>query len=104
MSSHLITVILEIVAEADKIVHDARQKAGEIITSVHNEVERIQSAIEDEYHRKLETLKAQLAVQQTAEVERLRNKVDSLKKNLLLKNGMIMEEAVAWTIKHLYEN
>lgn len=104
MSGHLITEILAIEVEADNIVHDARQKAGEIATGIRNEVERIQSAIEDEYRRKLEALKTQLAVQQTAEAERLRNKFESLKKRLLQKNGKNMEDAVAWTIKYLYEN
>ena len=102
MNGHLITEILAIEAEADKIVDDAKRRAGEIVAGIHGEVERIQSSIEDEYRRKLEALKTQLAMQQAAEAERQRNRYELLKKNLLQENGKNKETAVGWTIKHLF--
>jgi len=104
MSDHLITEILKIEEEADRIVNDARQKAGEIIVNIHHEIESIKITRENEYRQKLEIGKASIAKLQKSEEEGLRNESELLKKKLLNINGKSMEDAVTWVVKHIYES
>ena len=46
MSDHLITEILKIEEEADRIVNEARLKAREITANVHHEIESIKITCE----------------------------------------------------------
>ena len=102
MSDHLIANILKIEAEADNIVKDAKQKAGEITAGIHNEISIIKTNLEDEYRQKLEALKSRMAELQKSEEGRLRVEFESLKKQLLDKSKNL-EDAVNWVIKHIYE-
>ena len=104
MSDHLITEILKIEEDADRIVNEARLKAGEIIADIHNEVESIKTTYENEYHQKLEIVKARIHELQKSEEEGLRNESEALKKKLLQVNRKNVEDAVAWVVKHIYES
>jgi len=104
MSDHLITEILKIEEESDRIVNEARLKAGEIIADIHNEVESIKTTYENEYHQKLEIVKARIHELQKSEEEGLRNESELLEKKLLNINSKSMEDAVAWVVKHIYES
>lgn len=104
MSDHLITEILKIEEEADRIVNEARLKAREIIADIHNEVESIKTTYENEYLQKLEIVKARIHELQKSEEEGLRNESEALKKKLLNINSKSMEDAVRWVVKHIYES
>ena len=104
MSDHLITEILKIEEEADRIVNEARQKAREITANVHHEIESIETTCENEYRQKLEIVKARIAELQKSEEEGLRNESELLKKKLLNINSKSMEDAVTWVVKHIYES
>ncbi|HLE87005.1 MAG TPA: hypothetical protein VI727_05030 [Candidatus Brocadiaceae bacterium] len=104
MSDHLITEILKIEEEADRIVNEAKLKAREIIADIHNEVESIKTTYENEYRQKLEIVKARIHELQKAEEEGLRNESEALKKKLLQVNRKNVEDAVAWVVKHIYES
>ena len=104
MSDHLITEVLKIEEESDRIVNEARQKAREITANVHHETESIETACENEYRKKLEIVKARIAELQKSEEEGLRNESEALKKKLLQINRKNVEDAVAWVVKHIYES
>ena len=104
MSDHLITEILKIEEEANRIVNEARQKAKEITANVHHETESIKITCENEYRQKLEIVKARIAELQKSEEEGLRNESELLKKKLLNINSKSMEDAVRWVVKHIYES
>ena len=104
MSDHLITEILKIEEEADRIVNEARQKAREIIVNIHHEIESIKITCENEYRKKLEIVKVRIAKLQKSEEEGLRNKSELLKKKLLNINSKSIEAAVTWVVKHIYES
>lgn len=104
MSEHLITEILKIEEDADRIVNEARQKAREITADIHNEIESIKTTYENEYRKKLEIVKARIAELQKSEEEDLRNESELLKKKLLNINSKNMEDAVRWVVKHIYES
>lgn len=104
MSNHLIAEVLEIESEADTIVRDAKQKAEKIIADIHHELGCMKATLENEYRQKLETLKSKTLDLQKSEEERLRNEFELLKKNLLHRNNQIVEDAVNWVIKHIYES
>ena len=104
MSDHLITEILKIEEEADRIVNEARQKAREITANVHHEIESIETTCENEYRQKLEIVKGRLAELQKSEAEGLRNESELLKKKLLNINSKSIEAAVTWVVKHIYES
>ena len=104
MSDHLIAEILKIEEESGRIVNEARLKAGEIIADIHNEVESIKTTYENEYHQKLEIVKARIHELQKSEEEGLRNESELLEKKLLNINSKSMEDAVAWAVKHIYES
>lgn len=90
--------------EADTIVNDGKQKAEKIIANIHDEIKSIKTNIEKEYYQRLEILRAEIADLQKSEEERLRNEFELLKENLLHRNSKIMEDAVNWIIKHIYES
>ena len=104
MSDHLITEVLKIEEEADRIVNEARQKAKEITANVHHETESIKTTCENAYRQKLEIVKAGIAELQKSEEEGLRNESELLKKKLLNINSKSIEDAVAWAVKHIYES
>ena len=104
MSDHLITEILKIEKDADRIVNEARLKAREIIANVHHETESIETTGENEYRQILEIVKARIAELQKSEEEGLRNESELLKKKLLNINSKSMEDAVTWVVKHIYES
>ena len=104
MSDHLITEILKIEEDANRIVNEARQKAREITANVHYETESIETTCENEYRQKLEIVKARIAELQKSEEEGLRNESELLKKKLLNINSKSMEDAVTWVVKHIYES
>ncbi len=104
MSYHLIAEVLKIEEEADRIVNEARQRAGEIIANVHHEIESIKITCENGYRRKLEMVKAGITELQKSEEEGLRNESELLKKKLLNINSKSMEDAVTWVVKHIYES
>src|SRR3972149_7473762 len=94
MSDHLITEVLKIEEEADRIVNEDRQKAREIIVNIHHEIESIKITCENEYRQKLEIIKAGIAELQKSEAEGLRNESELLKKKLLNINSKRIEAAV----------
>ena len=104
MSDHLITEILKIEEEADRIVNEARQKAREITANVHHVIESIETTCENEYRQKLEIVKARFAELQKSEAEGLRNESELLIKKLLNINSKSIEAAVTWVVKHIYES
>ncbi|MBI2557298.1 MAG: hypothetical protein HY607_03375 [Planctomycetes bacterium] len=104
MSDNLITEILKIEGEADRIVNEARQKAREITANVHHEIESIETTCENEYRQKLEIVKARFAELQKSEAEGLRHESELLKKKLLNINSKSIEAAVTWVVKHIYES
>ena len=104
MSDHLITEVLKIEEEADRIVNEARQKAREITANVYHEIESIKITCENEYRKKLEIVKAGIAELQKSEEEGLRNKSELLKKKLFNIDSKSTEDAVAWAVKHIYES
>ena len=104
MSDHLITEILKLEEDADRIVNEARLKAREIIANVHHETESIETTCENKYRQKLEIVKARIAELQKSEEEGLRNESELLKKKLLNINSKSMEDAVTWVVKHIYES
>ena len=104
MSDHLITEILKIEEDADRIVNEARLKAREIIANVHHETESIETTCENEYRQKLEIIKARIAELQKSEEEGLRNESELLKKKILNINSKSIENAVTWVVKHIYES
>ena len=104
MSDHLITEILKIEEDANRIVNEAGQKAREITANVHHEIESIETTCENEYRQKLEIVKARIAKLQKSEEEGLRNESELLKKKLLNINSKSMEDAVTWAVKHIYES
>ncbi len=104
MGDHLITEVLNIEAEADNIVSEAKQKAEGIVANIHNEIELIKTAFENEYRQKLEMLKAKIAELQKTEEEGLRNEFELLEKKLLHINNESIENAVDWVVKHIYES
>ena len=104
MSDHLIADVLKIELEADTIVRDAKQKAGKIIADIHNEIGSIKTNLENEYRQKLETLKSKTFDLQKSEEERLRNEFELFKKKLLHIDDKILEDAVKWVVKHIYES
>ncbi len=104
MSDHLITEILKIEEEADRIVNEARQKAKEITANVHYEIESIKITCENAYRQKLEIVKAGIAELQKSEAEGLRNESELLKKKLLNINSKSIEDAVRWVVKQIYES
>ena len=104
MSDHLITEVLKIEEEANRIVNEARQKAKEITANVHHETESIKTTCENAYRQKLEIVKAGIAELQKSEEEGLRNESELLKKKLLNINSKSMEDAVRWVVKHIYES
>ncbi|MEK6559306.1 MAG: hypothetical protein AABZ43_04095 [Planctomycetota bacterium] len=103
MSDHLIKEVLNIEAEADNIVNNARQKAERIIADVDNEINLIKNNLENKYHQKLELLRAEIVNLQMSEEERLKNEFESLKEKLLHIDGKSMENAVNWVLKRIYE-
>ena len=84
MSDHLIKEVLNIEAEADNIVNNARQKAERIIADVDNEINLIKNNLENKYHQKLELLRAEIVNLQMSEEERLKNEFESLKEKLYI--------------------
>jgi F0F1-type ATP synthase membrane subunit b/b' len=104
MSDHLIVDVLKIEEEADNIINDGKQKAEKIVANIHDEIESIKTNLEKEYRQKLELLKAKIADLQKTEEERLRNEFELLRRNILHINSKIMEDAVKWVIKHIYES
>ena len=104
MSDHLITEVLKIEEDADRILNEARLKAREIIANVHHETESIETTCENEYRQKLEIVKARIAELQKSEEEGLRNESELLKKKLLNINSKSIEAAVTWVVKHIYES
>jgi len=104
MSDHLITEILKLEEDADRIVNEARLKAREIIANVHHETESIETTCENEYRQKLEIIKARIAELQKSEEEGLRNESELLKKKILNINSKSIENAVTWVVKHIYES
>ena len=76
MSDHLITEVLKIEEEADRIVNEARRKAKEIAANVHHETESIKTTCENEYIQKLAIVKARIAELQKSEEEGLRNELN----------------------------
>ena len=104
MSDHLITEVLKIEEDADRILNEARLKAREIIANVHHETESIETTCENKYRQKLEIVKARIAELQKSEEEGLRNKSELLKKKLLNINSKSIEDAVTWVVKHIYES
>jgi len=104
MSDHLITEILKIEEEANRIVNEARQMAKEITANVHHETKSIETTCENEYRQKLEIVMARIAELQKSEEEGLRNESELLKKKLLNINSKSIEDAVAWAVKHIYES
>ena len=104
MSDHLITEVLKIEEDADRILNEARLKAREIIANVHHETESIETTCENKYSQKLEIVKARIAELQKSEEEGLRNESELLKKKLLNINSKSMEDAVRWVVKHIYES
>ncbi len=104
MSDHLITEVLKIEEEADRIVNEARQKAREITANVHHEIESIKITCENEYRKKLDIVKARIAELQKSEEEGLRNKSELLKKKLFNINSKSTEDVVRWVLKHIYES
>ncbi|MCF6154129.1 MAG: hypothetical protein E3K36_02520 [Candidatus Brocadia sp.] len=104
MSNHLIAEVLEIESEADTIVRNAKQKAEKIIAGIHHEIGCMKAIIENEYRQKLETLKSKTLDLQKSEEERLRNEFKLLKKNLLHRNNQIVQDAVNWVVKNIYES
>ena len=104
MSDHLITEILKIEEEANRIVNEARQMAKEITANVHHETKSIETTCENEYRQKLEIVMARIAELQKSEEEGLRNESELLKKKLLNINSKSMEDAVTWVVKHIYES
>ena len=104
MSDQLVTEILNIEAEADNVVGEARQKTAGIVANIHNEIELIKTAFENEYRQKLEMLKAKIAELQKSEEEGLRNEFELLEKKLLHINNERIENAVDWVVKHIYES
>ena len=104
MSDHLITEVLKIEEDADRIVNEARQKAREITANVHHEIESIEITCENEYRQKLEIIKARIAELQKSEEEGLRNESELLKKKILNINSKSIENAVTWVVKHIYES
>ncbi|MFN3531773.1 MAG: hypothetical protein ACK41Q_04550 [Candidatus Brocadia sp.] len=104
MTDHLIADILKIEVEADNIVNGGKQKAEKIIANIRDEIESIKTNLEKEYRQKLEILKVKIADLQKSEEERLRNEFELLKGNLLHINSKIVEDAVNWVIKLIYES
>ena len=104
MSDNLITEILKIEEDADRIVNEARLKAREITANVHHETESIETACENEYRQELEIVKARINELQKAEEEGLRNESELLKRKLLNINSKSMEDSVRWVVKHIYES
>lgn len=104
MSDHLIADILKIEIEVDNIVNEGKQKAEKIIANSHNAIESIKTNLEKKYRQKLDILKAKFADMHKSEEERLRNEFELLKEKLLHINRKIMEDAVNWVIKHIYES
>lgn len=103
MRDHIITEILKIEAEADTIVSDAKQKAGQIIDKIPAEIDFIRATIENEHHQKLEMLKLKITELQKSEEECLKNEFELRKKKLLQIDDKTMEDAVEWVVKYLYE-
>lgn len=104
MSNHLIAEILEIESEANTIVRDAKQKAEKIIADIHHGIGCMKATLENEYRQKLEILKSKTLDLQKSEEERLRNEFELYKEKLLHMNNQIMEDAVDWIVKHIYES
>ena len=104
MSDHLITEILKIEEEANRIVNEARQMAKEITANVNHETKSIETTCENAYRQKLEIVKAGIAELQKSEEEGLRNESELLKKKLLNINSKSMEDVVMWVVKHIYES
>ncbi len=102
MADHLITEILKIEAEADRIIHDAKQKAEKIIASIHYEIELVKTALEGEYQRNLEKLPSKIAGLRKPEEEHLRNEFELSKKKLLAVDDAILEDAVHCVLRHIY--
>lgn len=103
MSDNLIKEVLNIEAEADNIVNNARQKAERIIADVDNEINLIKNNLENKYHQKLELLRAEIADIQKSEEERLKNEFESLTEKLPCIDRKSMEDAVNWMLKRIYE-
>ena len=104
MSDHLITEVLKIEEEADRIVNEARQKAKEVTANVHHETKSIETTCENEYRKKLDIVKARIAELQKSEEEGLRNESELLKKKLFNINSKSTEDVVRWVLKHIYES
>lgn len=104
MSDHLITEVLKIEEEADRIVNVARQQAKEITANVYHETKSIETTCKNEYRKKLDIVKARISELQKSEEEGLRNESELLKKKLLNINSKSMEDAVTWAVKHIYES
>lgn len=103
MSDHLITDILEIEAEADSIVSNAKRKAGEIMAKVPGDVESIRTSCENEYREQIETLKQEIADLQKSEEGRLRSAFELTKKKFISINDKNTEDAVNWVVNLINE-
>ncbi len=103
MSGQLITNILDIEAEADTIVNNAKQKAEKIISDIDNEINLYKGTLENENHLKIKQLRVKMSSLQRAEEEVLKNKFESLKEKLLHIDSKSTDDAVNWVLKHIYE-
>lgn len=103
MSDHLIKEVLNIEAEADNIVNNARQKAERIIANIDNEINLIKGILENKQHQKLELLRAEIVNLQMSEEERLKNEFESLKEKLLHIDSKSLGNTVNWVLKRIYE-
>ena len=103
MNNHLISEVLQIEAEADNLVTEARQKVELIIASVPNEINSIKAFLENKYHQDLEEMRIKKAHARQGEVERLKNEYEALKEKLNTVDNKTIEDAVHCLIKHMYE-
>jgi vacuolar-type H+-ATPase subunit H len=104
MSNHLISEVLKIEAEADNLVHEAGQKAEQIIANIPKEINSLKAIIENKYHQDLEATRVKIAHLQQGEEERLKNEYEALKEKLNTVDNKTVEVAVHCVVKYLYES
>ncbi|MFO0795588.1 MAG: hypothetical protein U0586_16175 [Candidatus Brocadiaceae bacterium] len=103
MNNYLISEVLQVEAEADNLVNQARQKAELFIANIPNEINSIKTILENKYQQDLEAIRIKMAHVRQGEEERLKNEYEALKEKLNTVDDKTIEDAVHCVIKHMYE-
>jgi len=103
VEENVVTAVLKIEEEANKIVLDAKAKARQREKEIEHEISKIASRLQKGFNKDVENLKVQIQKKQLEEAERVRQTFEQKEKEIEKISPAIGEEMVRLVLMKLSE-